>query len=66
MVDAKSIKEANRKAFLDVFPQLTKEVLDELRKYNMPEDAYEWTKQVQSIAIQQCIRQTFANPCFMC
>lgn len=47
MVDAKAIKEANRKAFLDVFPQLTNEVLDELRKYNMPEDAYEWTKQVR-------------------
>ncbi|KAH8551438.1 farnesyl pyrophosphate synthase [Umbelopsis sp. PMI_123] len=45
MVDAKALKEANRKAFLDVFPELANEVLDELRKYNMPEDAYEWTKQ---------------------
>jgi hypothetical protein len=47
MVDAKAVKEANRKAFLDVFPELANEVLDELRKYNMPEDAYEWTKQVR-------------------
>jgi hypothetical protein len=46
MVDAKALKEANRKAFLDVYPELANEVLEELRKYNMPEDAYEWTKQV--------------------
>jgi hypothetical protein len=29
-----------------VYPELANEVLEELRKYNMPEDAYEWTKQV--------------------
>lgn len=46
MVDAKALKEANRKAFLDVYPELANEVLEELRKYNMPQDAYEWTKQV--------------------
>lgn len=46
MVAIKLQKEENRKAFLDVFPTLAEEVLAELRKYNMPEDAYNWTKQV--------------------
>ncbi|KAF7723334.1 Farnesyl pyrophosphate synthetase [Apophysomyces ossiformis] len=45
MVSVKLQKEENRKAFLEIFPTLRDEVLDELRKYNMPEDAYEWTKQ---------------------
>lgn len=40
MVAIKLQKEENRKAFLDVFPTLSEEVLAELRKYNMPEDAY--------------------------
>ncbi|KAI8393281.1 farnesyl pyrophosphate synthase [Radiomyces spectabilis] len=44
MVCIKLQKEENRKAFLDIFPQLAEEVLAELRKYNMPEDAYQWTK----------------------
>ncbi|KAG0172562.1 Farnesyl pyrophosphate synthetase [Apophysomyces sp. BC1034] len=44
MVSIKLQKEENRKAFLEIFPTLRDEVLDELRKYNMPEDAYEWTK----------------------
>ncbi|CEI88549.1 Putative Farnesyl pyrophosphate synthase [Rhizopus microsporus] len=44
MVAVKLQKEENRKAFLSVFPTLADEVLAELRKYNMPEDAYEWTK----------------------
>ncbi|KAI7883539.1 farnesyl pyrophosphate synthase [Lichtheimia hyalospora FSU 10163] len=45
MVAIKLQKEENRKAFLDVFPTLAEEVLAELRKYNMPEDAYNWTKE---------------------
>ncbi|KAG0749184.1 hypothetical protein G6F66_000397 [Rhizopus arrhizus] len=44
MVAIKLQKEENRKAFLSVFPTLRDEVLAELKKYNMPEDAYEWTK----------------------
>ena len=51
MVGIKLQKEENRKAFLDVFPALREEVLAELRKYNMPEDAYEWTKQVNYILL---------------
>lgn len=47
MVAVKLQKEENRKAFLSVFPTLADEVLAELRKYNMPEDAYEWTKKVK-------------------
>lgn len=46
MVAVKLQKEENRKAFLDLYPALAEEVLGELRKYNMPEDAYEWTKEV--------------------
>lgn len=46
MVGIKLQKEENRKAFLEVFPNLAEVVLEELRKYNMPEDAYEWTKRV--------------------
>lgn len=46
MVSVKLQKEENREAFLKVFPTLADEVLLELRKYNMPEDAYEWTKKV--------------------
>lgn len=46
MVSVKLQKEENREAFLKVFPILAEEVLAELRKYNMPEDAYEWTKKV--------------------
>lgn len=53
MVDAKAVKEANRKAFLDVFPELANEVIAELRKYNMPEDAVEWTKQVHLHPVKQ-------------
>jgi farnesyl diphosphate synthase len=49
MVSVKLQKEENREAFLKVFPTLAEEVLSELRKYNMPEDAYEWTKKVNSI-----------------
>lgn len=47
MVAIKLQKEENREAFLKVFPTLADEVLLELRKYNMPEDAYEWTKKVR-------------------
>jgi hypothetical protein len=47
MVAVKLQKEENRQAFLKVFPTLADEVLAELRKYNMPEDAYEWTKKVK-------------------
>ncbi|KAL0145784.1 farnesyl pyrophosphate synthase [Mucor lusitanicus] len=46
MVAVKLQKEENRQAFLKVFPTLADEVLLELRKYNMPEDAYEWTKKM--------------------
>lgn len=46
MVAIKLQKEENRKAFLEVFPTLRKEVLAELEKYNMPKDAYEWTEKV--------------------
>ncbi|KAG1108795.1 hypothetical protein G6F42_015862 [Rhizopus arrhizus] len=46
MVAVKLQKEENREAFLKVFPTLADEVLLELRKYNMPEDAYEWTKKM--------------------
>ncbi|KAI9492644.1 farnesyl pyrophosphate synthase [Zychaea mexicana] len=46
MVSVKLQKEENRKAFLDIFPTLAEEVLAELRKYNMPQDAYEWTKEM--------------------
>ncbi|GAN06747.1 farnesyl pyrophosphate synthase [Mucor ambiguus] len=46
MVSVKLQKEENREAFLKVFPTLAEEVLLELRKYNMPEDAYEWTKKM--------------------
>ncbi|KAI8988159.1 farnesyl pyrophosphate synthase [Mycotypha africana] len=46
MVAIKLQKEENRQAFLKIFPQLADEVLAELRKYNMPEDAYEWTKKM--------------------
>ncbi|KAI9245869.1 farnesyl pyrophosphate synthase [Phascolomyces articulosus] len=46
MVGIKLQKEENRKAFLDIFPTLADEVLAELRKYNMPQDAYEWTKEM--------------------
>ncbi|ORY93830.1 farnesyl pyrophosphate synthase [Syncephalastrum racemosum] len=45
MVSIKLQKEENRKAFLDVYPTLADEVLGELRKYNMPQDAYEWMKE---------------------
>ncbi|ORZ25217.1 farnesyl pyrophosphate synthase [Absidia repens] len=45
MVAVKLQKEENRKAFLDLYPGLADEILAELRKYNMPEDAYEWTKE---------------------
>lgn len=48
MVSVKLQKEENREAFLKVFPTLAEEVLAELRKYNMPEDAYEWTKKVKN------------------
>lgn len=48
MVAVKLQKEENRKAFLDVFPTLAEEVLAEMRKYNMPQDAYDWTKEVSS------------------
>lgn len=47
MVSIKLQKEENRKAFLDVYPTLADEVLAELRKYNMPQDAYEWMKEVK-------------------
>ncbi|KAI9267803.1 farnesyl pyrophosphate synthase [Sporodiniella umbellata] len=44
MAAVKLEKNKNREEFLSVFPTLRDEVLDELKKYNMPEDAYEWTK----------------------
>lgn len=46
MVTVELQKEENRKAFLELYPGLAEEVLAELRKYNMPKDAYEWTKEV--------------------
>ncbi|CAO3633223.1 unnamed protein product [Cunninghamella blakesleeana] len=45
MVAIKLQKEENRKAFLEVFPGLANEVLEEVKKYNMPQDAYEWVKE---------------------
>lgn len=45
MVAIKLQKEENRKAFLEVFPGLANEVLDEVKRYNMPQDAYEWVKE---------------------
>lgn len=47
MVAVKLQKEENREAFLKVFPTLAEDVLAELRKYNMPADAYEWTEKVK-------------------
>ncbi|KAL0089465.1 farnesyl diphosphate synthase [Phycomyces blakesleeanus] len=38
-------KEENRQAFLDVFKVLKADILNELRKNNMPEDAYKWTEE---------------------
>lgn len=54
MVAIKLQKEENRQAFLKVFPTLAEEVLAELRKYNMPEDAYEWTKKVKNKNKKTC------------
>lgn len=53
MVSVKLQKEENRKQFLEVFPTLADEVLAELRKYNMPEDAYEWTKKVSWVMVSR-------------
>jgi hypothetical protein len=55
MVAVKLQKEENRKAFLDLYPALAEEVLGELRKYNMPEDAYEWTKEVSLLVVTNAI-----------
>lgn len=55
MVSVKLQKEENREAFLKVFPTLAEEVLGELRKYNMPEDAYEWTKKVKEIQMSSSL-----------
>ncbi|KAI8992514.1 farnesyl pyrophosphate synthase [Pilobolus umbonatus] len=46
MVAIKLQKEENRRDFLKVFPQLADEVLAEVRKYNMPEDAYKWVEKM--------------------
>jgi farnesyl diphosphate synthase len=48
MVTTELLREENRKAFLDVYPGLAEDLLAELRKYNMPKDAYEWTKEVST------------------
>ncbi|RUP44559.1 geranyltranstransferase [Jimgerdemannia flammicorona] len=40
----------DKKAFLDVFPVLADEILGELRKHNMPQDAYDWVKNVSTRA----------------
>ncbi|SAL96311.1 hypothetical protein [Absidia glauca] len=45
MTTVKLHKEESRKAFLDIYPSLVEEILSELRKYNMPADAYEWTRE---------------------
>lgn len=47
MVAIKLQKEENRQAFLEVYPTLRNEILAELEKYNMPKDAYEWTRKVK-------------------
>lgn len=49
MTSAKSQNEENRRAFLDIYPTLAEEILSEVRKYNMPTDAYEWTKEVSTL-----------------
>jgi farnesyl diphosphate synthase len=49
MTFVKLQKEENRKAFLDIYPTLAEEILNEVRKYNMPADAYEWTKEVSTL-----------------
>lgn len=64
MVAIKLQKEENRKAFLEVFPTLRKEVLAELEKYNMPKDAYEWTEKVKCHHV--IINMQLMRLCFMC
>lgn len=45
-VDPKAKAAETKKRFLDVWPQLEKELVDLMKQHNMPDDATEWFRRV--------------------